>query len=371
MHKVSIQPQWTIARQHDGALSPRVIALLTQVQQFGSLAAACQHSGASYRHTWQLIREGEMFFGAPLLIMERGKGSKLTALGEKLVWADHRIQARLAPTLDSLASELAAEIERVITADTNMLRVHASYGLAINKLLEAMRSAQVPVQHKYVSSLEAVSSLHDRLCDVAGFAIPTGEFEHQVLSHYLPWLDPKSHSLLRVCTRREGWMIAAGNPLKIYDPQDLARPEVRFINRQRESSTRLLLDCVIERGGIPPRQINGYEQAEYTHAAVAAYVASGMADVGFGLEAAARRFNLDFIPVATERYFLLCHNAIAQLPNHRLQCEVLRSPGFASAVNNYPGYLVTQAGQALSLAQAFPGFQFKHSRARQPSKLSR
>lgn len=359
MHKVSIQPQWTIARPHDRALSPRVISLLSQVQQFGSLAAACQNNGSSYRHAWQLIREGEVFFGAPLLIMERGKGSKLTALGEKLVWADHRIQARLAPTLDSLASELAAEIERVISHDATMLRVHASYGLAINKLLEAMRAVHMSVQHKYVSSLEAVSSLHDRLCDVAGFAIPTGEFEHQVLAHYKPWLDPSSHTLLRVCTRRQGWMVAAGNPLKIYEPQDLARPEVRFINRQRESSTRLLLDCVIERAGVTPQQINGYEQAEYTHAAVAAYVASGMADVGFGLEAAARRFNLDFIPIGTERYFLLCHDSVEQLPNHQQQLDVMRSPAFAQAVNSYPGYLVTQPGEAVSLTEAFPGFAFK------------
>lgn len=358
MHKVSIKPQWTIERPSIKTLSSRVISLLAQVQQLGSLAAACQQNQASYRHAWQLVREGEAFFGAPLLVMERGKGSKLTPLGEKLVWADHRIQARLAPTLDSLASELAAEIERVVSDDASMLRVHASYGLAIDKLVEAMRAAHMPVQHKYVSSLEAVSSLHDHLCDIAGFAIPIGEFEHQVLTHYLPWLDPNSHTLVRVCTRRQGWMVKAGNPLKIYEPQDLARAEVRFINRQRESSTRLLLDCVIKQAHIEPRQINGYEQAEYTHAAVAAYVASDMADVGFGLEAAARRFHLDFIPVATERYFLLCHHSVHQQPKYQKQLNVMCSPAFAAAVNSYPGYQVQDPGQSISLQDAFPKFKF-------------
>ncbi|THU04111.1 LysR family transcriptional regulator [Lampropedia puyangensis] len=360
MHKVSIKPQWTIEQPDGRALSSRVIELLTQVHRHGSLATACQQLGASYRHAWQLVREGESLFGAPLLLMERGKGSKLTALGEKLVWADHRIQARLAPTLDSLASELAAEIER-ITSNAALLRIHASYGLAINQLLALMRQEDERVQHKYVTSVQAVSSLHDLLCDVAGFPVPMGIFEQQVLEHYTPWLDSQAHFLINVCTRRQGFMVAAGNPLKIYEIQDLARPQVRFINRQRESSTRLLLDCMLQEAQIDPHHIHGYEQGEYTHAAVAAYVASGMADVGFGLEAAARQFQLDFIPVATERYFLLCHEASRTLPGYQTLLNALHNPLFSAEVNRFHGYAPWRLGEAISLQQAFPGFTFKNN----------
>lgn len=359
MHKISIKPQWTIERAPGQSLSPRVIELLAQVHRLGSLAAACQHDGTSYRYAWQLLREAETLFGVPLLRMERGKGSRLTELGEKLVWSNHRIQARLAPTLDSLASELAAEIERTVSRDADMLRIHASYGLAINSLLDLMRQAGIRVQHRYVTSLEAVSSLHDTLCDAAGFPVPVGPFEHQVLSRYASWLLPRSHYLVSVCTRRQGWMIAPGNPMKIYEPRDLARPNVRFINRQRESSTRLLLDCALRSASVDARHINGYEQGEYTHAAVAAYVASGMADAGFGLEAAARQFQLDFIPVATERYFLLCHESARHKDSHASKMQVLRSPAFAQAVNAYPGYEVLAPGDILTLAEAFPGFSFR------------
>lgn len=359
MHKISLKPQWTINTGDGRCLPARVIELLTQIHQTGSLAAACAHNHSSYRHAWQLVRESEALLGAPLLVMERGKGSSLTPLAEKLVWADQRIQARLGPTLDSLASELAAEIERVVARDAAILRVHASYGLAINELLERMRDAKARVQHRYVSSLEAVSSLHDQLCGAAGFAVPTGAFENALLEHYAPWLDPTRHYLITVCTRRQGFMVAAGNPLKIYEPYDLTRERVRFINRQRESSTRMLLDCLLERAHIDARHINGYEQGEHTHAAVAAYVASGMADVGFGLEAAARQFRLDFIPVATERYFLLCHEATRQLPCYDAMLEVLRSQAFADAVNGYAGYSVSQPGQCLRLKEAFADFSFR------------
>ena len=116
MHKVFIRPQWTITRPGsapDGdALSPRLLTLLVHVAGHGSLSAACRATGQSYRHAWDTIRHGEAWFGAPLLRMERGRGSTLTPLAEKLVWADRRIAARLAPSLDSLASELEVELQR-------------------------------------------------------------------------------------------------------------------------------------------------------------------------------------------------------------------------------------------------------------------
>src|ERR1700754_162504 len=95
MHKVSIRPQWTISDADGDSLSPRLLELLAQVQDHGSLSGACRHSGASYRHAWNLVRQGEQQIAAPLLHMERGKGSSLTPLAEKLVWAGHRISARL------------------------------------------------------------------------------------------------------------------------------------------------------------------------------------------------------------------------------------------------------------------------------------
>src|SRR5690349_2076108 len=145
MHKVFIKPQWTITRSgpdaEGDALSPRLLTLLVQVAELGSLAAACQRHGHSYRYAWDVIRHGEAWFGAPLLRMERGRGSTLTPLAEKLVWADRRIAARLSPMLDSLASELEVEIEKVLSAVPALLRIHANHGFAVEKLHELLNKA--------------------------------------------------------------------------------------------------------------------------------------------------------------------------------------------------------------------------------------
>jgi molybdate-binding protein len=148
-------------------------------------------------------------------------------------------------------------------------------------------------------------------------------------------------------------MVAPGNPKKIYDLADLARAEVRFINRQAGSGTRFLLEGLLAAQGVAPQSVNGFEQGEFTHAAVAAYVASGMADAGFGLETPARHFKLDFLPLASERYFLLCSaSTLAEAPM-QAALALLRSPAFHEAVDALPGYNARHAGRVAPLASAF------------------
>ncbi len=207
MKRVSIKPQWTIRFPDGRALPPRLLELLAQVQLHGSLSAACQKGHASYRHAWDLIRQGESMFGAGLLQMERGRGSRLTALGEKLVWADQRIAARLAPGLESLASELETEIERVLTSEPTTLRIHASHGFAIETLFDMLTQRHIGFDRKYVSSLEAPAALRDGACDLAGFHIPLGAQELPALRHYRRWLDPARHVVIDMATRRQGLMV--------------------------------------------------------------------------------------------------------------------------------------------------------------------
>jgi molybdate transport repressor ModE-like protein len=354
MTQVSIRPQWTI-RQADGqSLPPRLLELLSQVHATGSLSSACAPLGLSYRHAWDLVRQGEAQFGTALLSMARGKGSKLTPLGEKLVWADHRIAARLGPVLDSLASELALEIDRVLpSAGTVVLRLHASHGFAVEKLVEFLSREQVVVDRKYCSSTEAAAALPDGACDVAGFHLPEGPLLPQLLAHYRRWLDPDQHQVVDLAMRRQGLMVAPGNPKKLYDAADLARPGVRFINRQSGSGTRLLLEALLEQQGVQPADIGGFEQGEFTHAAVAAHVASGMADAGFGLETPARHFKLDFLPLVRERYFLVCSRETLASAPLQTALGLMRSAAFREAVNALPGYDASAAGTVRPLREAF------------------
>ena len=354
MHKVSIKPQWTISDAQGQNLSHRLLELLAEVQDSGSLAASCKVAGASYRHAWNLIRQGEAQLGMPLLNMERGKGSTLTPLAEKLVWAGHRISARLTPTLETLASELESELAKVLSSEKDVLKVHASHGFAVEKLIETLVADGHNVERRYMGSQESVASLRAGHCELAGFHVPKGEFEDVAFQHYAQWLDPKRSRLIHVATRRQGLMVAQGNPLGIFSIADLTKPGVRFVNRQPSSGTYFLLECFLKKARIAPSRINGFNQSEFTHAAVAAYVASGMADVGLAVETPSKRFKLDFIPLAYERYFLLCHKESLNTPELQSVLQVLNDPKFRQAINDLPGYSAQHCGVVETLQEAFP-----------------
>lgn len=354
MHKVSIKPEWTISDENGQMLAHRLLELLADVQAHGSLSGACKVTGSSYRHAWNLIRQGESQLGMQLLNKERGKGSSLTPVAEKLVWAGHRITARLTPMLETLASELETELAKIMTAEKDILKVHASHGFAIEKLIETLVKAGHNVERRYVGSQESASSLYEGHCDLAGFHIPMGDFEDLAFQHYAKWLDPQKSQIIHVATRRQGLMVAQGNPLEIYGVNDLTKPGVRFINRQPSSGTYFLLECFLQKAGIDPAKIHGFNQSEFTHAAVAAYVASGMADVGLGVETPSRRFHLDFVPLATERYFLVCNKADLKKAHLQAVLNILHKPEFKQSINALAGYSAEHCGLVQTLQEAFP-----------------
>src|SRR6202035_3497342 len=228
----------------------------------------------SYRHVWNLVEQWSGFFGVPLVETHRGKGTKLTAFGEKLVWAGERMQARLGPQLENLAQELATEIKPFLHQRPSVIRVHASHGFAVSKLRELLdREPGIGVDLRYVSNQHSLVSLAQGACDLSGVHLPRGELRPQGIQACKEWLAPR---------------------------EDLVERKARFVNRDHDSGTRLLFDQLLTLHGIDEAKIIGGQQIEFTHAAVAAYVASGMADASFGVEAAARQFGLDFIRLLTE-----------------------------------------------------------------------
>ncbi|MCA0241379.1 MAG: helix-turn-helix transcriptional regulator [Proteobacteria bacterium] len=354
MKQVSIRPVWTIQDGDQPPLPARLIELLVQVSECGSLLVAARTLKLSYRRAWDLVREGEQFFDAPLLVMARGRGSTLTELGARIVWADKRIHARLRPALETLSSELAEELRGALSEAPSALRIHASHGFAIERLIERLTKGGLKLAFHYASSSAAAAALRDGDCDAAGLHIPFGAMEAVAVRHYRTWLRELDLTLVDIATRRQGLMVRPGNPKELFALADLARPGVRFINRQSGSGTRLLLEGLLQAQGIAPTRIAGFEQGEYTHAAVAAYVASGMADAAFGLEPPARHFKLDFVPLASERYFLLCRDDVMDGAAMQAVLAALRDPGFKSQLAALPGYDPAAAGRATPLAEVYP-----------------
>ncbi|MBI3144635.1 MAG: helix-turn-helix transcriptional regulator [Pseudogulbenkiania sp.] len=352
--RVTTRLVWELECESGGEIPFRLIELLTEVQTHGSLQTAAKVTGTSYRHAWGLLQQAQTELGMPLLDMERGRGAKLTPLAEKLVWANRRIKARMGPLLETLASEVETELQHALQEASAPLRLHASHGFAVEALVKTLNEAGMAIDLKYRSSQDAVAALHAGECDLAGFHVPLGEFQTPIAESYAEHFDWQEHRIVHVVTRRQGLMVVRGNPRKIYEIGDLARPEVRFVNRQPGSGTRLLLDMLLQKAQVAPAQVHGYEQAELTHAAVAAYIASGMADVGLGIETAARRFDLDFLPLQTERYFFLVRRTTLEHPALQTMIGALQTPEFRRDIGQLPGYDAAHSGVILSVDEAFP-----------------
>jgi len=360
MLRISIQPHLQVREEHGGAQAPldisRLVSLLDAIEASGSIRSSAESVDLSYRYAWGILRDAEALFGGALIDKTRGRGSALTPLAQQLVWASKRIAARLSPTLESLASELEIELDKLVRAADPAVRLHASHGFAVAALRDFLDEHQVRHDLKYCGSLEAVAALAAGACDIAGFHVPVGEFEAPMLARFLAWLRPDTHCLVHLAVRTQGLFVGAGNPLQIASLEDLRRPGVRFVNRLEGSGTRLLFDLLLQARGIAREQIDGYSNGEFTHAAVAAYIGSGMADVGFGVETAARRFGLGFVPVLKERYFFAIEQKMLQSPGLARAVAALRSESFRERVDALPGYDAALTGTVLTLEQAFPGF---------------
>jgi putative molybdopterin biosynthesis protein len=355
LSKIVVRPAWLVSNEAGDELDPQLFPVLQAIHDAGKLTLAAARAGLSYRHAWNLIGRWSEFFGSPLVNLERGRGTTLTPLGEKLLWAEQRINARLAPQLESLASELNLEIAKLVTTARSTLRIHASHGFAVAKLPELLRAhSQVQLDLRYLGAQESLASVARGACEFGGFHVPEGKLGGQALAQYAKWLIPDRQKLIHLVTRTQGLFLARGNPKNIRSVADLGRPGVAFINRQRGSGTRLLIDQLLEQAGVDHQRLDGYQTEEYTHAAIAAYVASGMADAGFGVEPPARQFNLDFIPVAKERYFLICLEESLDLPESRELIQLVRGPAFLELIAGLAGYSAPRAGQITTIAEAFP-----------------
>jgi putative molybdopterin biosynthesis protein len=138
-----------------------------------------------------------------------------------------------------------------------------------------------------------------------------------------------------------------GNPKRIEGIGDLARPDVVFVNRQAGSGTRILLDYELAKAGIPPDCVVGYNNEEYTHMNVAMAVASGAADAGLGISAAAKALSLDFVPVTKERYDLVIPRAYLEDEKIQLLLEIIRSDEFKEKALAMGGYEVHETGNLI------------------------
>ena len=290
---LQLEGRWLAGNQE---LDPRVLPLLRAVARSGSLNQAVASLKLSYRLAWGLLGKTEHLLDQPLVILERGRGARLSPLGERLIAADDAAARMLAGKLASALRSLNHDVTALRRqAPARPLVIHASHDLAIAELRDSLpRSRGVILDLLFRGSLECLADLARKQCDIAGFHMPEPAAGDDPYGPYRQWLRIRSLKLIRFASRRQGLIVAKGNPKRIRALSDLASGRVRFLNRQPGSGTRVMLDHLLATAGISSSRISGYQSEEFTHAAVAATIASGKADAGFGIEAAARQQGLEF-----------------------------------------------------------------------------
>jgi molybdate transport repressor ModE-like protein len=336
---------WKAGRQAKKPVDPELFALLEEIKNTGKLTEATARVRMPYRQAWGLITTWSERIGQPLVAKEQGRGTKLTELGERLLWIRERINARLTPHLESAASEVEQQLNELLKESNPAITMFASHDLVLAELREFLRTRPGPkLDVRFVGSLESVIALCKGRCELAGFHIPEGALGREILRKYEPWLKPRSQRVIYFVGRHQGLLVPAGNPLGIKTIKDIATKGARFINRQRGSGTHLAFERMLQDQGIDRSEIKGYYSEEFTHLAVAAAVASGVADVAIGIEAAARRLKLDFIPLFVEDYYLLGKRETIERDDVASIVASLKSSQFAEHVRGIPGYDTTRTG---------------------------
>lgn len=286
-------------------------------------------------------RIGRGFFVTPL---PRGSGM-ITSLTR----ADGIIRI---PTLsEGLDENEETEVELLKPVEEIMHTVVmvGSHDLTLDLLANLLGRFYPPIffSFHHVGSLGGILALKNGICHMAGVHLldpGTGEYNFPYLRQYLKGINVR---VVHLVYREQGLIVQKGNPKDIQGLKDLTRQEITFINRQKGSGTRILLDHTLKSLSIAPAQIHGYEKEEFTHMAVASTVASGISDAGLGILPAAKALGLDFIPISKERYDIAIPPLSFEDEKIQKVIGTIRSDEFKEMVSQMGGYDVSRTGEEL------------------------
>jgi len=231
----------------------------------------------------------------------------------------------------------------------NSLLVIGSHDNLLDVLKDLLRKEREPVYlfSGHVGSLGGLKAIAKGYAHLAGthlFDPESGDYNFPFVQKLL---GEEEVVLVNLAYRQQGLILPKGNPKKIQGLEDLRRKDIVFINRQKGAGTRILLDYHLQKLGISPAEIQGYNREEYTHMAVAVNVLTGTADCGLGILAAARALNLDFIPLVEERYDLLLKKDLLKDKRVQKLLALLQREEFKTRAQELGGYDLRSSGQVM------------------------
>lgn len=218
-----------------------------------------------------------------------------------------------------------------------------SHDIAIEGIAEHL-TKHMNILSLPVGSLDGLVNLRLGVCQISGSHLldESGEYNTPFVKHLFP---EGNMEIITLAYRTQGLILTKGNPKGIKKIVDLARDNVRFVNRNAGSGTRLWLDAELRKQKIPIEKITGYENSVKTHSEAASLIEAGKADVSLGLQAAAHQHGLDFIPLFEERYDLILPREQEQTLNPLL--EYIQTADFRQLLNSLSGYSTAHSGEQI------------------------
>lgn len=361
MHRVQLH--YTLSKDAGNALIRNPLPeLLQAVAEHGSISGAARALDLSYRHVWGALKRWEDQLGGELIIWGKGQSAQLSEFGAKLLWAERQAQARLAPQIAALHADLERAFAVAFDPNAHVLTLYASHDDALVALRTHAAQADAGALHldiRFTGSVDAIRALNEGRCTLAGFHTVDKAGADSLTAHtYQPLLQPGLHKIIGFAQRTQGLIVAPGNPQGLRSLQDVARTGARFLNRPLGTGTRVLLDDLLAQAGLDAQGIVGYALNEPSHTAIAQAVAAGAADVGMGIELAARARGLDFVPLVHERYHLACLKASLDQPATLALRTLLQTPEWLAHMATLPGYSPLRCGEVLAMSTVLPWWQF-------------
>jgi putative molybdopterin biosynthesis protein len=242
-----------------------------------------------------------------------------------------------------------AELLRPLSSIKNTIVVVGSHDNTLDVLADMIsyHHPGLTLSSSHVGSMGGLMAIKRGVCHLAGAHLLNPEDGSYNISDILKFLPDIPVKRVQLVFRDQGFMVTRGNPKGIKGVEDLVRKDIRFVNRQSGSGTRILLDYRLNQLNLEPGDINGYDVDEFTHMSVAAAVLGGTADMGLGIFAAAKALNLDFIPVVTEQYDLIIPERFFDTENIQRLLTTIRSPAFIQSVEKLGGYHTERTGEIL------------------------
>ena len=290
----------------------------------------------------RLGRVGEKLVATPI---QRGAGVIMS-----LVRADGIVKIpRFSEGMDA-GENVGVELLRPTEAIEGTVVAIGSHDLTLDLLASHLHriNPRLSLSSSNVGSLGGLMALARGEAHMAGSHMldeDTGEYNLSYIRRYLKGRDIVVMNLVH---RIQGLIIPKGNPKSITSMEDLARDDITFINRQRGSGTRMLLDYKLKELGIAPDDVTGYEREDYTHLAIAAAVGGGRADVGLGILSAANAMGMDFVPLLSEQYDLIIPKEFYESDLLQPVLSIIRSDQFRQEVDALGGYETSAMGEVVA-----------------------